>query len=361
MVSQICARTIMLLAGAICWHAADAQLGESIRRMLNGDSLTQPNHDTAYIATYRSRLVISAVSKYQFADIDLDKAGNTGTITYSTNSNEQYGFGIDYKWLSAEVTFNVPVLNQYDPTLGKTDSRSFGLGFTGRRLWIRGFWNGTEGFYMQDPDVWLAERGPGSTPYTRPDLTSDTYMVSVNYALSRKKRFSQNAAIAQMERQKRSAGTWVAGLSGWRNNVAGDSSMLAPALLDTFQLATGFNAVERIIVGATFGYTHSFSFWGKGFIHGSLLYGPGYMQQRITPNEGATLTGSSIAVLGEMKLGAGFNGDRWYAALTTAYYLNSGDIGENGVALGMNHGFARLAIGLRLGPPGIKALRKVGL
>lgn len=358
---RIRSRLVLLLLGTVCWHAADAQLGERVRRMLNGDSLAPPDHDTAYISTYRSRLVISAVSKYQFADIDLDRAGNKGTLSYSTNSNEQYGFGIDYKWLSAEITFNVPVLNQYDPTLGKTDSRSFGLGFTGRRLWVRGFWNGTEGFYMQEPDTWLAGRKPGALPYTRPDLTSDTYMLSVNYALSRKKRYSQNAAIAQMERQKRSAGTWVAGLSGWKNSVAGDSSLLNHSLVDTFQLATGFNTVERTIVGATIGYTHTFSFWGKGFIHGALLYGPGYMQQRITPNEGAVLAGETLALLGEMKLGAGFNGDRWYAAITTAYYISSGDIGENGVALAMNHGFARMAIGLRLGPPGIKVLRKVGL
>lgn len=353
-------RFALLVLGAMCQHETDAQLGDRLHRLLNGDSLAPPNHDTAYIATYRSRLVISAVSRYQFTDIDLERAENKGTLTYSTNGNEEYGFGLDYKWLSAEVTFNVPVLNQYDPTLGRTDSRSFGLGYTGRRLWLRGFWDRTEGYYMNEPERWLGER-PGAMPHTRPDLTSDTYMVSANYALSRKRRFSQNAAIAQMERQKRSAGTWVAGLSGWRSIVAGDSSLLSPALTDTFQLATGFSGVERTIVGATIGYTHTWSFWGKGFIHAALLYGPGYMHQRITPNEGAELAGASVALLGEMKLGAGFNGDRWYAAMTTAYYLSSGDIGENGVALGMNHGFARLTIGLRLGPPGIKVLRKVGL
>jgi hypothetical protein len=62
-----------------------------------------------------------------------------------------------------------------------------------------------------------------------------------------------------------------------------------------------------------------------------------------------------------MKLGAGFNGDRWYAAITTAYFLSSGTISENDVSLAMNHGFARMAIGLRLGAPGIRILRKVGL
>jgi hypothetical protein len=353
-------RTALLVLGAMCQHSVDAQLGDPLHRLLNGDSLAPPNYDTAYIATYRSRLVVSTVCKYRFADIDLERADDEGTLSFSTNSNEQYGFGIDYKWLSAEVTFNVPVLNQYDPSLGRTDSRNFGLGYTGRRLWIRGFWDRTEGYFMNEADRWLGER-PGAAPYTRPDLNSDTYMLSVNYALSLKKRFSQNAAIAQMERQKRSAGTWLAGLSAWRNTVAGDSSLLSPNLLDTFHFATGFNAVERTIVGATIGYTHTWSFRGKGFVHVAMLYGPGYMQQRITPNEGAVLAGTSTALVGEMKLGAGFNGDRWYAAITTAYFLSSGTISENDVSLAMNHGFARMAIGLRLGAPGIRILRKVGL
>jgi hypothetical protein len=211
-------RTALLVLGAMCQHSVDAQLGDPLHRLLNGDSLAPPNYDTAYIATYRSRLVVSTVCKYRFADIDLERADDEGTLSFSTNSNEQYGFGIDYKWLSAEVTFNVPVLNQYDPSLGRTDSRNFGLGYTGRRLWIRGFWDRTEGYFMNEADRWLGER-PGAAPYTRPDLNSDTYMLSVNYALSLKKRFSQNAAIAQMERQKRSAGTWLAGLSAWRNTA----------------------------------------------------------------------------------------------------------------------------------------------
>lgn len=353
-------RTALLFLVTALVTDVDAQLGERMRRLLNGDSLAPPDHDTAYIATYRSRLVLSAVSRYQFSEVDLERPEGE-LLTYTSNSNEQYGVGLDYKWLSAEMTFNVPVLDRPDPALGTTDSRGFGLGYTGRRLWVRGFWNSTQGYYMEEPDRWLAGRGAGDPPYTRPDLSNDTYLVSVNYALSKKRRFSQNAAIAQMERQKRSAGTWVAGLAGWSNRVAGDSSLLDPALVDTFQLATGFHGVERTMIGATIGYTHTFSFWRKGFIHSSFLVGPAYLHQRIAPSVGAELSGTGTAALSEVKLGAGFNGDRWYAALTTAYYFSSADIGENGVALGTNYGFARFALGIRLGAPGIAVLRKVGL
>ncbi len=349
-------RPALLLLAAALAGTTTAQERSRVDRFLNGDPDAMPDHDTAYIATYRSNLVISVLSRYQFASVDMMDAEDR-SLAWSTNGNEQYGFGIDYKWLSAELTFDVPAFNQYDATLGTTTSRSFGLGYTGRRLWIRGFWNDTKGFYLEEPRPWTGSE----EPHVRPDMRSTTYLVSANYALSGKCRFSQNAALFQMERQKRSAGTFVLGTSIWRNTVAGDSSLLSRALLDTFDLATGFTAVERTIIAVPFGYTHTFSFWTKGFIHSALLVGPGYLHQVIRPTEGPALTGNSVAAAVEFKLGAGFNGDRWYAALTTSYYSSSATIGQNGTSLGMNYGFVRAAVGLRFGPPGIKLLHKVGL
>lgn len=74
-----------------------------------------------------------------------------------------------------------------------------------------------------------------------------------------------------MERQKNSAGTIVAGFSASYTHVSADTSMLSPALLDTFLLDTGFKNVRRLIAGGTFGYTHTFAFWKKGFIHTAIV------------------------------------------------------------------------------------------
>ncbi|MEO8589828.1 MAG: DUF4421 family protein [Flavobacteriales bacterium] len=348
-----------LFAGLCCCAPVHAQLGERVRTMLNGDSAAAPDHDTTYITTYHSNLTISVVSKLQMVDIDLEQDGGGG-LEYSTNSNEQYGVGVNYKWLSAEVTFNIPVFNQYDASLGETNSRGFGLGYTGRRLWARGFWNNTQGYYMDDPARWVAGWAEGDAPVVREDLETTTFMLSVNYALSGKGRFSQNAALFQMERQKKSAGTFVAGLSAWSSDVAADSSLISPALMDTFQLATGFTGVERTLIGLTIGYTHTFAFWEKGFIHMAILPGVAYAQQTITVSPGEELSGTGTAAVTEFKFGAGFNGDRWYTALTTAFYYSTTPIADK-LGLGTNYGSVKIALGIRLGGPKVKALQKVGL
>jgi hypothetical protein len=352
-------RTWWLLAFCAMALAGKAQLGNSLRRLLNGDPNAAPNYDTAYVSSYRSALTISALTTYQSRDVNIEQ-DKGDDLSFSANTAEQYGAGINYKWLSAEATFNVPAFDAPDPDLGESTSRGFGLGYTGRRLWARGFWNKTTGYYLNAPERWEEGWKEGDPNIVRSDLASTSYMVSVNYALSGKRRFSQNAALFQVERQKKSAGSFVVGLSGWRTSVAGDSSLLGPALLDTFQLASGFNQLERTVVAFTIGYTHTFAFWQKGFIHASLLPGLGYVHQRIGIGGAAELEGTGVGAVSEFKLGAGYNGNRWYTALTMAYYYSTTPISEH-LNLGTNYGFIRFALGIRLGAPGIKGLEKVGL
>lgn len=346
----------ILLALALQGHA---QLMHKVRHILVGDTAAPPDYDTAYVANYRSNLIISAVAKLRTIDVDLERDGSED-LSFSTNSTGQYGFGLNYKWLSVEATFNVPALDDHDASLGNTSSRGFGLGYTGRRLWGRAFWDNAEGYYLNDPQRWIAGWKEGEAPVVRPDLSSNSYLLSLNYALSGKRCFSENAALFQMERQKKSAGTFVAGLSTWVSDVSADSSLIGPSLVDTFQLASGFTGVDRILIGATIGYAHTFAFWKKGFIHFSFLPGVTYAQQTITTPDGMELRGTGTAAVVEMKLGAGFNGDRWYGAVTTAYYYSSAEISDK-LSLSTNYGFVRIAIGIRLGDPGIKLLRAVGL
>ncbi|MEO7079950.1 MAG: DUF4421 family protein [Flavobacteriales bacterium] len=347
-------RSLGLVVFLLIGGSLHAQLGKKVRSLLEVDTNAAPDYDTAYIAIYRSDLVISAVAKVQLVDVAVEQVDGED-LTYSINGKEQYGFGLDYKWLSVEATFNVPALSDYDASLGKTTSKGLGIGFTGRRLWARGFWNTTKGYYLNEPERWTGNENL----IVREDLSNRTFLLSLNYALSNKRRFSQNAALFQMERQKKSAGTAVAGLSAWHTTISADSSILSPALVDTFQLATGFSGVQRLLVGVTIGYTHTFSFGHKGFIHAAILPGVTYADQRIT-TPGETLHGNGTAVVSEFKLGAGFNGDRWYGALTTSYYYSTAQIAEE-LNLSTNYGFVRFAIGIRLGDPGIKVLGKVGL
>lgn len=351
---------VTLLLVVLISLPAEAQFATWVRKLLVGDTTAAPNYDTAFITGYRKNLNISAVTSYKLAAFEIaDTAGHT--VRFNTNNATQYGAAIDLKWLSAEATFSVPALDAADPTLGSTTSKGFGAGFTGRRLWVRAFWSRSTGFYPEQPAA-IVQGWIPSDPYpTRADLSSTTWMASANYALSRKRRFSQVAAISQMERQKRSAGTWVAGASFWHTTLAADSSMVPTTDSVAFLPVAHVQAARRMVIGATIGYTHTFVFWHTGFIHASLLTGAATRDQLFQLDGRNERIGSKGASsLTELKVGAGYNGDRWYTALTTAIYLNADD-GRDEVSLGSLYGHVRFAIGMRFGRPNIRGMEKLGL
>jgi hypothetical protein len=336
-----------------------AQLGNKLRSLVIEDTLAPPDHDTAYIKEYRQELTLSVISNARLATLEIgDSSGHHAD--FYTNSATQYGLSLTYKWLTLEGTVSIPALNTPDPKLGTTRSQSLGFGATGRRLWIRSFWNLTTGFRPEPPQAIVAGWQAGDAWPLRPDLRSETVMASVNWATSKKRRFSQNAALWQMERQQRSAGTWVLGGALWYSDVRADSSLVPFRDSLAFDSASCIDRAQRFLLGPTFGYTHTFVFWHRGFIHAALLTGAAYRSQKLRQAEtGSWKTYTGASSLTEAKLGVGYNGNRWYTAITMAFYINS-DSEEEKVQLGGMFGNVRFALGFRFGAPNIKGMDRLG-
>ncbi len=342
---------LIALMGTLSAHA---QLGEKLRGLWATDPQQAPDHDTAYIAQYRSNIQLSAVVQLQSVDVDIDQSDDR-SLGYSLNALERYGLALDYKWLSLEALFTVKSISDYDASLGESSSKGIGFGITHQRLWLRGLWNTSQGYYLNNAEQWTGMPGQ----YVRPDIKNRIFLLSANYALSGKRRYSHSAAMYQTERQKKSAGTFVVGGSAWHTTLSADSSLLSDALLDTFRLASRFTGVQRLMIGASFGYTHTFVFWHKGFIQAAMFPGLTYTNQWIdTPQE--RLHGKGIATVLESRVGAGYNGKTWFCSITGAYYYATTNIADD-LNMGLNYGTVRITLGMRFGDPGIKALEKVGL
>lgn len=282
-------------------------------------------------------------------------------LDHSTNNPSQYGLGLSLGWLSGEVTFTIPGVSVADPLKGTTRSRNYGVGITARRLIARAFFNGSEGFFPEQPA--LADSAwTSSSPYpTRADIRSNTFLASVNYALSAKRRFSFKAALLQTERQRRSAGTFLAGGTLWMNDIRSGAPFIPSTASAAFLGNTSFDRVGRTVIGATIGYTHTLVFMRKGFITGALVPGLSIQQQDIGLTDGTERLGDwHVGAVLESKLGLGYNGDRFYTALNGATYFSSADTGE-GLNVLTGFRFVRFTLGLRFPPPPSGLLRGLGL
>lgn len=311
-----------------CWPLcpASAQLGDFTFRLLNGDTTAGPDHDTTYIVSYRDDLTPSFVATTQASRIALRRKDG-GHLTYATNTPAQYGLCIDYKWISVEATFTVPGLSRFDESTSPTEAQGIGFGFTGRRWWFRNFFRNTKGFHITEPG--LVDPGwQEGHPYPfREDIRNFTYMASLNRGFNAR-RYSHNAAIWQIERQKRSAGSFTAGATFWYGRTGWEGSLVPVELQQAFETPTvNANTVERWIVTVTAGYAHTFSLWEHGFINAMVVPGVGSQHQRVRVTQGVDVaSGWDLAATAELRIGAGYVGDRWYAALTANTYRSTGGI-----------------------------------
>lgn len=354
-------RSIALKVSLVLWPClGHGQFVDKVKQLVIGDTLAPSKLDTNYVARFRNALVLSGVVSHQAFGVDIeDTLGRS--LSYATNTAVQYGFAVDLNWLSVEATFAAPNIDPVDELKGETRSSTIGLGATGRHLWARAIWNTSKGFYAEDPPKVDTTWVPGDPYPTRTDLESRTFMASVNYGFNKRHRYSQVAAISQMERQRRSAGTGVVGASVWYSRITADGSVVPEQEVYAFAPDVRFDRLLRYIIAVKGGYTHTFTFWGTGYIHVLLLPGFGVQRIAIRPVGVSERTtdwlGCSVS---EARLGVGLNRAKWYLGLTVASYVNSGTVTE-AVSIGTSYTTVRLAAGLRLRPPRSGLLRSIGL
>lgn len=351
---------ILVLAGMLHGPSLSAQVFDKVKGLLVEDSLAPPKYDSAYVRRFRHSLVLSGVIGNQGYGVDIeDKQG--GALSYATNTAVQYGFAVALNWLSVEATFAAPALDPVDPAKGVTDSRSLGIATTGRHLWAKAIWNTSKGFYAEDP-LKVDSTWQSGDPYpTRTDLESRTFMASANYGFNKRHRYSQQAAIGQMEQQRRSSGTGVVGATFWYSRLTADGSVVPEEAATDYDGQARFDRLQRYILAVKGGYTHSFTFWGTGYLNLMLLPGFGVQRVAIRPvGERENTTDWVGCSVSEFRIGFGYNGVKWYSGLSFATYVNSGDVTEE-VRLGTSYTTTRFAVGFRIRPPRSGFMRSIGL
>lgn len=339
-------RFSFLLVSLGLWSmAAQGQFWDRVHRLLNGDSTAGPDHDTAYITSFRNDLVVSAVATYQGSSIRLRRKDDE-TLTYRTNTPVQYGFALDYKWLGVEATFTIPGLSRLDPDFGATTTTGLGFGLTGRRWWFRNFFRTSTGYSVTDPELVDPDWDDGDPHPYRGDISNFTYMATLNHGFN-SRRFSYNAAIYQLERQERSAGSWTAGGTFWYMRTECTDGLVPAYNAELYTAPNRVGQVERWLFSVTAGYAYTWNVWRYGFVNAMAVPGIGTQQQKVVaPEGGDAVSGWDVAGTIELRAGAGYVGDRWYAALTLNRYESTGAVVPD-VRLGSSFANVRIAAGWR--------------
>jgi hypothetical protein len=269
---------------------------------------------------------------------------------------------LDYKWFTIEYTSTFGAVA--DPARGQTKLNSLGFGLTGRKFWFRNFFQNTQGYYLQNPQYFFPDFNPSTDSYpSRADLQSFTYFANLNYGFNHRK-FSNMAALWQLERQKKSAGSFTTGLTFAVASYTADSALIPPAYQELFPKSEFIEGFSLLLAGVNVGYLHTFAFGKtkKWFVSLALIPGVSYQKGlAVQADDTDSRTEEKIGLQGEARLVFGYNGDRWYTSVSSVSYAITTRF-DQATPFSQGYHYARFVVGYKIKMPehNNRFLKKIG-
>jgi hypothetical protein len=307
---------------------------------------TRPGYDSNYVESYYHFLHVTLVAVNQNHRTSISSPDPNVTVSVRPNTMTTYGFGLDYKFLTIELTRAIDAISKPEPSKGESKSYSFRLGYTGRRILGSALIQSHSGMYISNPDEFMPNWNVQTQGYPkRPDIKSTVLFGSLNYFFNHT-RYSTMASLWQIDRQKKSAGSWVAGITASLSSIKGDTALIPPLppsiTSETGRLVSGTN----YLTGINFGYCHNFIyrkiFFNINLIPGINIQFGEYQTDNLTTKTAQT----NVGLHGDFRATTGYNGERYYWGAYYSNYLIHNPISEF-IELNQFNSYFRLFIGRR--------------
>ena len=303
--------------------------------------------DTLYIKSYTDLLAIKFYGVTKSNEIKHVDDFTGQSINYKPNDKFNIGIGFNYKWMGLDLAFNFPFINDDDEQFGETDRLDIQTNLYLRKFAFDLNMQFYKGYYVRNPQLYLPGWTNDIPNPQRPDINTSTIGANAFYIFKNEK-FSYRSTFIFNERQKKSAGSWIAGPFFSYFTFDADSSIVPPELLETFNPDIDFRRTKFIQFGAAGGYAHTFVIGKKFFFSLTLAIGVGpEFRSSKDPenNQKRTEVVASGKVTGRTALG--YNSDKTFFGITTVAD-SSGGGGEDNAWLEHSVNNLRLFFGKRI-------------
>ena len=304
--------------------------------------------DSTYILSLNHRIHLTFDLARRYQSIIIRNPINEKTlIQYDPNTRSNFITSFDYKWISLSLGLFKLKTNNSEKK-GTTDQFFFRASFNGKRFWNSNFVQYYKGFYLANPLVADKNWDIQTSPFPqRPDIESFTLFSNLNYCFNPAK-FSYRASLWQLDKQKKSAGSLIAGISYRLNVITSDTNqVLIPKILEnTFAPEYRFNSQSLSNLTFHLGYVHSFVYrdW---FL--TIYFSPGVSFQNSNyqvRNQLPTTDRSQTVGASEFRFILGYNSDNWFSGVSSHTISFTGNKYLQ-VWVDNNYNWTRLFVGYR--------------
>ncbi len=247
-----------------------AQTVDTLMQVINTltDHFLYRNNDTNYIENYGNQVALKVVGLTKINYFRVRDLTNKTSVKYRPERDLNLGLGVAYKFFSFDITLGLGL----NKNSNLENQRSFD--FQGRIFSSKQYISATMQYYQgyNLSDVFGVTVIPNDSSVNREDIRTTNFMLQYMYAFNYTK-FSLKAPFVFNERQKKSAGSVIAGVTFSIYSLTADSSIVPIELSPYLNPITHLNSLNVFNIGARAGYMYTFVFAKHFFATGSLIPG----------------------------------------------------------------------------------------
>jgi hypothetical protein len=313
-----------------------------------------PDYDTNYIIDFRHRLNLSLVTEAKANVIGLTSP-NDKIILYNTNLPlPNYGIMLSYRWLNFSFTLPIMGISFANPQNGGTSSFSAALGLTGRKWYLRNFFERFQGYYLANPQNLFDNWPVGAANPTFPDMESLTYYATAYYGFNGEK-YSHRSLLWQSEMQRKSAGSVLIG------GTAGFKLIRSPQDIFLDSTTAAINAARYAVLGVNVGYAYTLVVRKNLNLSLAIIPGANYTNGSYTNNQDEQQEfKNDFGLNAEGRFQIWYEHENFYMGLAYTLYMLT-DFFEEEYPIGSAHNYLKFNIGWRFRVKPIKFLNPIGL
>lgn len=324
-------------------------LGMSLHHSLQAKSLTyllQGKKDSTYIENYFNDVIVRLYSDEKTHSIQLNDLIHSNNLKYLPNGYSNLGIGLNFRSFGLSLAAKLPVFQSHKQKYGETNRLGIQSYLYTGKFSVDLFASFMQGYYLKNSSIHLPLYSR-ETEYQRPDVSSATVGSTVNYIFNHTK-FSYKAAFTDTERQKRSAGSVIAGGSIFIYQTKADSAIV-PRGIDPglFIKSRDISRAGVLTFNANLGYAYSLVFLQNGIVTLSYILGTGTQYNAFDSAFERETDRWRLSVNHAGRLGIGYRYRRYYArvGIIRSSQYTSLKYNDLGISNGLN--YVQVSLGKR--------------
>lgn len=310
-----------------------------------GDYLTNKK-DTNYIESYYKDLIVRLYSGEKTHSLSLSDMNMPYRLRYLPNGYFNLGVGVNFRSFGLSLATKIPIFQ--NSTIRHGDTKRFGIQsyIYSSKFTVDLLTSFLKGYYL----VNSSDHFSGYTKdkeYQRPDISSANIGLSINYIFNNE-HFSYRAAFSDTERQKRSAGSLIAGGSVISYQTKADSSIV-PREIDAKYFAKSRDISEFGVLAfnANIGYAYSLIFLKHGICTLSYILGAGIQDNTFDRELNDVINRWRFSMNHSIRVGVGYRFNRYYLRLGIIRSTQYTSLKYNDLSIGNGTNFMQVSLGKR--------------